>query len=488
MNYYQKKIDALEKTLARERLARQILEDQIEKRALEIYNQTNLLQTKRIEKLLQVVRKVSEGNFTIQADISDSADALDAIAMGINMMIDNLQNIENIKNTAMKKEVELYLTRQAAELERNRVKEIEKAKQYTDSIINNAMDAIMVVDSQAKFIRVNPALCQISGYGEEELLGKFFFDLLLPEDRESIKDKIKLPLIERQSSVNTELKLLCKNGDILTGILKGTMFYHGNDDIGEFIGIFRDETEQRQIQAQLFQASKLAALGELGTGIAHELNQPLTGITIFCSQILNKKTSPQKTTEMLQDIYQLSKRMAVIIQKIKAFANPRGLADISVVNAKDALDGCLVMLKPLLDNSEISLQIDLPPDLPAASGSRPGLEQVFLNLLLNAKDAIEASNDEGGWIKVAGKQIGKNMIEIVIADSGPQIPVNHKSKIFDPFFTTKDPNKGTGLGLSISYSLMQEMKGNLYYRHSNQGDKEFILELPIMTPQKQPSS
>jgi len=216
--------------------------------------------------------------------------------------------------------------------------------------------------------------------------------------------------------------------------------------------------EQRETQVQLIQSSKLASIGELASGVAHELNQPLMVIRAAC-QILGRASQKShsghsKDVEQFELIDRNTKRMMDIINHLRTFSR-HARSEFSLIDVNKAIEGCFLMVGEQLRLRNIEVKMELAEHLPKISGNATQLEQVILNIITNARDTIEearSGENEFGIIEVVTRLSGKDGsgIEILIKDTGKGISEN-VDKIFDPFFTTKEVGKGTGLGLSISY-------------------------------------
>ena len=240
----------------------------------------------------------------------------------------------------------------------------------------------------------------------------------------------------------------------------------------------------RQAEAQIIQSSKLASLGTLASGVAHELNQPLAIIRAIAQQnlqTLQKGTLSQEAQSLLREDLQIverqTARMSQIILHLRTFARkPRETQD--AVNLNEVAQSALILLREQLRQRGIRLVEQYTEPLPPVIGEANALEQIVINLLTNARDALEGVADPEIrlWTEVVQQQ-GALWVVLGIADNGPGVPEAIRAQIFDPFFTTKDPNKGTGLGLSISLEIAQKHKGTLQLEPTERGAC-FVLRLP----------
>jgi signal transduction histidine kinase len=250
------------------------------------------------------------------------------------------------------------------------------------------------------------------------------------------------------------------------------------------------QEELKRAEAQLIQSSKLASLGTLASGVAHELNQPLAIIRAIAQQnleALSDALTPEQAQllrEDLQIIHRQTVRMSQIIQHLRAFSRkPR--EEFEPVSLNDVAQNALILLREQLRQRGITLIENYAPDLPPVLGEANSLEQIVINLLTNARDALESHPDGQIAIETATYDDGKRVYaELRVRDNGPGVPEDIRQQIFDPFFTTKDPNKGTGLGLAISLEIAQKHHGFLLLGETERG-AEFILRIPVAESRQQ---
>jgi C4-dicarboxylate-specific signal transduction histidine kinase len=242
----------------------------------------------------------------------------------------------------------------------------------------------------------------------------------------------------------------------------------------------RREQELREKQEQLVQAGKLATLGELTTGIAHELNNPLNNIGLFVGNAIDLieldsvETSPERILRELYSAMQQVRKATEIITHLRTFGRAASVSYEPVVISQ-VIQSAVSLIQEQLRLRLIEVQLDLPEDEVVIIGNAIQLEQVFLNLLTNARDAIADRPCKLISISCAVKP---DVVEIRVQDSGSGIAPEIEQRIFDPFFTTKEVGAGTGLGLSITYSIIQEHQGNILLEsHEGEGAR-FLVQLP----------
>lgn len=246
-------------------------------------------------------------------------------------------------------------------------------------------------------------------------------------------------------------------------------------DVTAVLGIARDVTDQRRVQAQLIQAEKMSAIGHLVGGMAHEVNNPLASILVNM-ELLVAETRDPALLETLQAIKVEADRAAQIVRNLLTYIRGQG-TERAVVDLRDAVRGALVLWGSHRPGRQVEVHVDLPGDPVLVRGSLGNLQQVIMNLLTNAEQAITGRGGPGNiWVRltVAGR-IGT----IVVEDDGPGIPAESLHRVFDPFFTTRPEGKGAGLGLSVSAGLVADHEGELTATARPGGGARLVLDLPL---------
>ena len=238
------------------------------------------------------------------------------------------------------------------------------------------------------------------------------------------------------------------------------------------------ERQLRDKQQQLVQAAKLASIGELATGIAHELNNPLNNIALYVGNAVDylaQDKPADAVIEHLQAAMKQVERGATIINHLRTFGRAAPLKT-EPIPLHDVVTAALSLLREPLRMASVDVTLDLCPESPTVLGNRIQLEQVFLNLLSNGKDAVHDAQVKN--IHIATRLNG-NSVTIVVEDTGQGIPAELLPRIFDPFFTTKAVGQGTGLGLSITYAIVRDHKGNIVAENMTAGGMRFAVMLPL---------
>ncbi|MBI5375258.1 MAG: PAS domain S-box protein [Candidatus Schekmanbacteria bacterium] len=352
-------------------------------------------------------------------------------------------------------------------------KQTEKSKNYLENIIEASVDCIMITDSKGIIAKCNETAQKLSGYSKDEILGMRPMDFIPADEKYYIEGaQIIEKLLNNKEPAIWESAIQTKNGDIIPVEWSLNYFYDENGIIMGSIGICRDLRERKMLESQLMQNSKLAALGQLSAGIAHEINNPLAGILGY-SQYLHKKISEntesgltkeelEKIAERMKGLEKESQKCKQIIENLLKFSRPADKGDKGVLYLNDVINETLEVIEHNLFIKRITVEKHYTNDIKKIYGNNFELQQVFTNLFMNALQAMP----DGGTITVSTGNVphtnqNEEMVYACINDTGEGIDKEHLQKIFDPFFTTKRPGNGTGLGLSVSYGIIKKHEGNI---------------------------
>jgi signal transduction histidine kinase len=241
----------------------------------------------------------------------------------------------------------------------------------------------------------------------------------------------------------------------------------------KIIGVNFDITERKVMEKSVLRAEKLASIGTLSAGVAHEILNPLNIIGTIV-QVMLMDEWPVRAKENIQEIMTQVRRATKITNNLRKFAHQRK-PERTLLDMHALFDKTVMLLEHDLQLDNIHVQRDFGPDLPAIYADEDQMAQVFLNLLNNARDAMRKSRK--GIITIKTRMLG-NGVEIRFSDDGPGIPADIIGKVFDPFFTTKSPGEGTGLGLSMLLKIMEEHKGSITVESKEGKGATFIIHLP----------
>jgi two-component system NtrC family sensor kinase len=250
------------------------------------------------------------------------------------------------------------------------------------------------------------------------------------------------------------------------------------------LGIVRDVTDQQRVQAQLLQAEKMSAIGQLVGGMAHEINNPLASILVNMEMLLADARDPSQL-ETLQAIKTETDRAAVIVRNLLTYVRGQG-SERAVVDLRETVRSAVALRRYQLLNQQIELTTELAPDPILVWGNTVNLQQVLMNLVVNAEHAIRHGRGTGHvWIRATCAD-GRALL--TVEDDGPGVPSGLLTRIFDPFFTTKPEGEGTGLGLSVSAGIIADHHGRLSAERRPMGGARFIIELPLHLAETAPST
>ncbi len=347
-------------------------------------------------------------------------------------------------------------------------KKVEHTLRIFAKALEEAPDGVQIVGLDGHIIYSNKTIEKIYGFSPEEFYGKHVNEL--NEDPE-FAGRVIIPSLKETGHWVGELKVRHKNGTTIPVLLNASIF---KDDLGKplaMVGIIRDLTEQKEIQnleKQLLQADKLATIGQLASGVAHEINNPLGNISLY-AQMLLKKIEDESTRNKLNIINDEAIRAAHIVKGLLDFARPSEPI-MSPTDINEEINKLLNILKPELKYIRVNTIL---PQLPLIDCDPGQISQVIMNILTNSIQAITVN----GNIAIETR-VENNNVEIIITDNGSGIPEENLNKIFDPFFTTKKPGEGTGLGLSISYGIIKRHNGSIDVKSQVGIGTTFIIKLP----------
>lgn len=364
-------------------------------------------------------------------------------------------------------------------------RELAKKHGFLTNVLESSADCIIIADMKGKTIFFNKAAARLTGYMEEEVVGKFhvarFYSIEMARD---IMKKLRSNDYGGKGKLeNYMLVIQGKNNEEIPVSLSASLVYEGDKEIAS-VGIFTDLREKIEIeralqdsQVRLLQSEKMASLGSLAAGVAHEINNPLGGILIYASLLMEDfEASNDPRVQDLQKIVEEATRCQEIVRSLLEFGRQTESRFQPIDINKAINDGLFFLEKQVLFH-DIQIVKRLDPALPLVEGDPNQIKQVFMNMMVNAAEAMA---EHGGALTITtGGDKDKSMIFISFRDEGTGISPEIKSKIFDPFFTTKGVGKGTGLGLSTSYGIIQSHHGIIDVESEPGKGATFIIYLPV---------
>ncbi|MEW6544920.1 MAG: PAS domain S-box protein [Nitrospirota bacterium] len=377
-----------------------------------------------------------------------------------------------LRDITERKRLEQQLQEYSEALEvkvRERTREIEETKTYLENLLENANDVIYTLDTEQRFTYVNSKV-EAWGYHKEDLIGRPYLSLLSKRHR-GRRLKSSLDIGTKQVY---EVEVVRRTGEPRAVMVSVSPLRDAEGHIQGILGIARDITETKKLEQQIRNTEKLASVGKLAAGVAHEINNPLGGI-LNCLYNLRRGTlSPARQEEYLVSMEDGIRRVQKIVRQLLDFSQQHD-PELSATDINAVVERVLVLTNHALVASQIRLEKHLQPGLPPLLVDRHMMEQVLMNLLLNAIQSIRA----GGVITIRTKLADEACL-IEVQDTGCGIPSQYLSRIFDPFFTTKGVGEGTGLGLSVSLGIVERHGGRILVESEVGKGTLFTVSLPLM--------
>ena len=349
------------------------------------------------------------------------------------------------------------------------------------AIFNNIPNPVFVLEIRSlEILDCNKSVQSVYGINREALIGTCFLDLFDPDERETIAFRMATTAV-----LNQARHVVADDRLLYVDIRISPSEYTGQRVL---LVTISDVTKRLEAEQQLIQASKMATLGEMATGVAHELNQPLsvikTASNFFMRKVKKKESIRSEILmTMSEEIDSHVERATKIINHMRQFGR-KSDPNLEPVHLNDVLERAFEIFSQQLKVRGIEVLWLTDPQLPKIMGNPSRLEQVFINLLINARDAIEErfeqypESDAPRTITLTTSSNAKT-VSLTVCDSGIGVPRTIREKVFEPFYTTKKVGKGTGLGLSISYGILKECNGSIDVTDNPEGGACFNLHFPI---------
>ncbi|MEK7406230.1 MAG: ATP-binding protein [Acidobacteriota bacterium] len=378
-----------------------------------------------------------------------------------------------------------------------KAEEYERLKEYSENIVESVHVGVLAADLEGRVEGWNSEIERLTGIPRERAVGRPLAELFpaeLVERFDQVRGEIgihhiyKFPL--RLGSPAKVIELPVRGAPIsleprpgdpgpdmppreaVVNIAVTPLITKDQQQIGRVI-LFDDVTERAELERRLVQADKLSSIGLLAAGVAHEVNTPLAVISTYAQMLARQISGDDEKTRLLEKIARQTFRASEIVNSLLSFSRTSTTA-FDELDLNRVIRETLVLVEHQMEKTGIRLQLDLEEQLPAVKGNAGKLQQVFLNLFLNARDAME----EGGVLTIRTRHQGARA-GVEIADTGRGIPPEHLPRIFDPFFTSKAGRKGTGLGLSVTYGIVREHGGDIEVESRPGEGTSFRLRFPL---------
>jgi len=364
-------------------------------------------------------------------------------------------------------------------------KKAEEELRLRAQLLDGATDSIFLHDFDGKLIYVNETCCKVHGYTREEMMVMSLHQLSTPQYASLMEQRLKQVREEGKSIFETAH--LRKDGSIMAMEVHSRVIESGGMKL--IITVGRDITERKRLEGEkkelerrAYLASRLASIGEMVSGIAHEVNNPLVGVIGFAEILMERNDLPEDVRKRLKIINDGSQRVASIVDRLLSFAR-QSKPEKAYIDINQILETTLQMRTYEMQVNNIAVSARLVPELPWTVVDAGQLQQVFLNIMINAEEEMNLAHGKGKLL-VRTEAVDKT-IRISFKDDGPGIAKENLDRIFDPFFTTREVGQGTGLGLSICHGIIAEHGGQMYVRSKPGKGATFIVELPVITRTEQ---
>ena len=362
-------------------------------------------------------------------------------------------------------------------------REMQKSNIFFQNVIQSTVDGIVVVDTKGNVLIFNEGMENLTGYTRKEIMehGHLASFYNIDVAKENMK-KMRSDQHGLLGKLNpTSMSITTKEGKEVPVTLSASIITINDNEVGS-VGVFTDMREVLQMRKdledahlQLVQSEKIASVGRMAAGVAHEINNPLAGALIYAELLKEELQDNPKNQSDIQEVINQTLRCKKIVAELLEFSR-QSIGQTSSFSLEYLINQCLNLLINQILFQDIRVKIEIEPDIPEMVGDMGQLQQVFTNLFINAAHAME----EKGMLKVvANYQPDNSRFVIKVSDTGPGIPAESRDKIFDIFFTTKPVGKGTGLGLSITQNIIQLHGGTIAFDCPPGGGTTFTIELPL---------
>ena len=354
--------------------------------------------------------------------------------------------------------------------------ELALLKEFNESIVESVNVGLLAVDEDGRIIRCNSTFEQLIGLKREDVVGKVvedIFDEGFVLNFENILGKSRWHLTEIRNAYKLHTYDAAGKSLILN-VAVAPLRSVSNQQTGAII-VLENVSSRVKLEETLQQSEKLSSIGLLAAGVAHEVNTPLTGVSSYTQMLLGMIPETDPKHALLQKMQRQTDRATNIVGNLLNFSRTGSSTEFVELDINKLLNDTLQLIEPQLRKSQIQIVKDYAEDIPAVTGSGGKLQQVFTNLILNARDAMTG----GGEITLKTYAEEGRRVIVEVTDTGEGIPAENLTKVFDPFFTTKGVGNGTGLGLAVSYGIVQEHAGSIEARSENGNGTTFKLTFPV---------
>ena len=359
--------------------------------------------------------------------------------------------------------------------QKQQTEELALLKEFNESIVESVNVGLLAVDEEGRITRCNSPFEQMMNLDRERAVGQLVedvFDRSFALNLENILGKSRWHLTEIRNAY--KLHTTDRNGrSLILNVAVAPLRSVSNQQTGAII-VLENVSSRVKLEETLQQSEKLSSIGLLAAGVAHEVNTPLTGVSSYTQMLLGMIPETDPKHALLQKMQRQTDRASNIVGNLLNFSRTAGAEEFTEIEINKLLNDTLQLLEPQLRKSNVIIVKDYLDDPPSILGSGGKLQQVFTNLILNARDAMAF----GGTITLK-TYAEDDRVVVEVSDTGEGIPPENLKKVFDPFFTTKGVGNGTGLGLAVSYGIVQEHAGSIDARSENGNGTTFQIALPV---------
>jgi PAS domain S-box-containing protein len=349
-------------------------------------------------------------------------------------------------------------------------------KDYMEKLLDQANAPMVVINRERRITVFNQASERQTGYSRVELLGNDLIDIFAPEDKERLSGILTRVMLGEQRSA-VEVRVPHADGEQEARfVLNMAPINSGGDELDGVILVGQDLTEIRDLQKQIIHTEKLATVGQIAAGVAHEVSNPLTSVSVYANYLLKKLEGEidESDLEKIKRIVEASLRIQAFTRELVTYGRPSRDKAV-LLEVRPLLEWAISFCEHLIDRAGAHVVLDVEEGLKRIFGIRGNLEQVFVNLITNACHAVQAS---GGTIHFEASTLDRKWIAIAVSDTGHGIPADRLEKVFEPFYSTKPEGLGTGLGLSIVRNILTEHKAEIAVESEPGVKTTFTLKFP----------
>ncbi|MEE8429779.1 MAG: PAS domain S-box protein [Candidatus Desulfatibia sp.] len=340
----------------------------------------------------------------------------------------------------------------------------------------HASIGICLLGLNKRYLKANSTFCVMVGYSEVELASKAFIDITYPDDIDATIEQLNKLRKGEIDSFQMENRYIHKQGHIIWAYASISAVRDANGNIIHYIFHVEDITEKKSLQQQLMQSEKLSSIGTFISGIAHELNNPLTAVLGFSQKLMDSENMPKEAVDDLEIISKQSKRTAKIVHELLKFSRTHKEGKVNL-NINNAVETILGFYSHTFKADGIEIKRNLSFNLPKVFADSNQLQQVFTNIIVNAY--YEMKKVHGKKVFTVKTVASDEHVFLIFENSGLPIPEKIMSKIFDPFFTSKKVGEGTGLGLYVSYGIIKDHGGEIKVENIGDSGARFTISLPV---------